>query len=126
MALRVLVVDDNAVSLMLVGRILGMEGYEMLTAESGAEAIRCVEQTPPDLIIMDVMMPDMDGYELCRRLRQNPASARLPIFMLTAMSDENERQRGLAAGANDYLGKPFNLEELRQRVKLLLDNKEPV
>ena len=113
MPLRILVVDDEAINLKLVSRLLEMEGYEVITAQSGEASLRQIEQTPLDMALLDVMMPDMDGYELCRRLRQNPRTAGIPIVMLTALVDENDRLKGIEAGADDCLPKPFDVELLR-------------
>ena len=113
MPLRILIVDDEAINLKLVSRLLEIEGYEVSTAQSGEVALRLIEQTPPDLALLDVRMPDMEGYELCRRLRQNPRTAGIPIVMLTAMVDENDRLKGIEAGADDCLPKPFDVELLR-------------
>jgi two-component system cell cycle response regulator len=113
MPLRILVVDDEAINLKLVSRLLEMEGYEVITARSGEDALRLIEQTPPDMALLDVRMPDMEGYELCRRLRQNPLTAGIPIVMLTALVDENDRLKGIEAGADDCLPKPFDVDLLR-------------
>ena len=125
MPLRILVVDDEAINLKLVSRLLEMEGYEVITAQSGDASLRLIEQTPPDMALLDVMMPDMDGYELCRRLRQNPRTAGIPIVMLTAMVDENERLKGIEAGADDCLPKPFDVEMLRTLLARLLHDRNP-
>jgi two-component system cell cycle response regulator len=125
MPLRILVVDDEAINLKLVSRLLEMEGYEVITAQSGEASLRLIEQTPPDLALLDVMMPDMDGYELCRRLRQNPRTAGIPIVMLTAMVDENDRLKGIEAGADDCLPKPFNVELMRALLARLLHDRNP-
>jgi len=125
MPLRILVVDDEAINLKLVSRLLEMEGYEVITAQSGEASLRLIEQSPPDMALLDVMMPDMDGYELCRRLRQNPRTAGIPIVMLTALVDENERLKGIEAGADDCLPKPFDVELLRARLARLLHDRNP-
>ena len=123
MPLRILVVDDEAINLKLVSRLLEMEGYEVITAQSGEASLRLIEQTPPEMALLDVMMPDMDGYELCRRLRQNPRTAGIPIVMLTAMVDENDRLKGIEAGADDCLPKPFNVELMRALLARLLQDR---
>jgi len=125
MPLRILVVDDESINLKLVSRLLEMEGYEVITAQSGDASLRLIEQSPPDMALLDVMMPDMDGYELCRRLRQNPRTAGIPIVMLTALVDENERLKGIEAGADDCLPKPFDVELLRARLARLLHDRNP-
>ena len=121
MSLRVLVVDDNEINLTLISKILELEGYEVEIADNGPEAIRLVTRRAPDLAILDVMMPDFDGYELCRRLRQPPVNARMPIVMLTAAGDEHDRLHALEVGANDFITKPFEMEVLRTHIKSLLD-----
>ena len=123
MPLRILVVDDEAINLKLVSRLLEMEGYEVITAQSGDASLRLIEQTPPDIALLDVRMPDMDGYELCRRLRQNPRTAGIPIVMLTALVDENDRLKGIEAGADDCLPKPFNVELMCALLARLLQDR---
>jgi two-component system cell cycle response regulator len=120
MAIQVLVVDDNDINLKLVAKILELEGYQVVTAFNGMQAIQAVVQHMPNLAILDVMMPDMGGYELCRKLRQPPLNSKMPIVMLTAMNDEMERQRALEAGASDIWSKPFDIELFRQRIKKIL------
>ena len=101
-------------------RALTASGYEVFKAASGPEALRQVDDIRPDLIILDVMMPEMDGYEVCRRLRNTATTARLPIMMLTAQESVEEKVRGFEAGADDYMTKPFQPPELQARVKVLL------
>jgi len=125
MPLRILIVDDEAINLKLVSRLLEIEGYEVRSARSGEAALRLIEQTPPDLALLDVRMPDMEGYELCRRLRQNPLTAGIPIVMLTALVDENDRLKGIEAGADDCLPKPFDVEMLRTLLARLLHDRNP-
>lgn len=125
MPLRIMVVDDEIINLRLVSRLLEIEGYEVISAQNGEAALRLIGQSPPDLAFLDVMMPDMDGYELCRRLRQNPKTAGIPIVMLTATVDENDRLKGIEAGADDCLPKPFDLEMLRTLVTKFLHNRNP-
>jgi len=125
MPLRILVVDDEAINLKLVSRLLEIEGYEVITARSGEVALRLIEQSPPDMALLDVRMPDMEGHELCRRLRQNPLTAGIPIVMLTALVDENDRQKGIEAGADDCLPKPFDVEMLRALLARLLHDRDP-
>ena len=124
MPLRILIVDDEAINLKLVSRLLEIEGYEIMSAQSGETALRLIEQKRPDLALLDVMMPDMDGYELCRRLRQNPLTAGIPIVMLTAMVDENDRLKGIEAGADDCLPKPFDVELLRALLARFLHDRQ--
>lgn len=120
MAPRILVVDDDQIIIQITARVLTAAGYEVFKAASGAEALQRIDEIRPDLIVLDVMMPEMDGYEVCRRLRQTAATARLPIMMLTAQESVEEKVRGFEAGADDYMTKPFQPPELQARVKVLL------
>ncbi|HTX92390.1 MAG TPA: response regulator [Anaerolineales bacterium] len=124
MAYQILVVDDNEINLSLVSKILELEGYKVESAHNCTQAIKSVTDHKPDLAILDVMMPDMDGYELCRKLRQPPISAGMPIVMLTAMNSPTERLLALDAGANDIWSKPFDMDNFRQRVGELLKAKD--
>jgi len=121
MAYTVLVVDDNDMNLALIAKILELEGYRVIVAHNGLEAIQAVVACMPDLAILDVMMPDMDGYELCKKLRRPPLNALVPIVLLTAMSSEMERHLALQAGANDIWSKPFDMDLFRHRVGELLN-----
>jgi CheY-like chemotaxis protein len=122
MKFRILVVDDNEINLDLLAKILKLEGYLVSTAHSGMEAIQLAEKEKPDLAILDVMMPDMNGYELCRKLRKLPFSMQIPIVMLTALSSVGERDQALEAGANDIWSKPFDMDVLRQRIGELISH----
>jgi CheY-like chemotaxis protein len=121
MANTILVVDDNEMNTTLVGKILEMDGYKVSVACNGMEAIQSVMQHMPDMAVLDVMMPDMNGFELCRKLRQPPLSATMPIVILTAMNSEVERQHALEAGANDIWSKPFDMELFRRRIGELMN-----
>ena len=120
MATRILVVDDNMMTLDLVSRSLSRVGFDVTTAESGSAALAIVDEVNPDLIILDVMMPEMDGYEVCRSLRDKTNTTHLPILMLTALDSLEEKIRGFEAGADDYMTKPFQPAELQARVRVLL------
>lgn len=120
MPYHILVVDDNDLNLVLLAKILELEGYHVTMAHSGLEAIQSAEQIMPDLALLDVMMPEMNGYELCRKMRQPPFNMEIPIVMLTAMSSDGERAQALEAGANDIWSKPFDMEVFRRRIGELL------
>ncbi len=120
MAAKILIVDDNLESVKLVGLMLERRGYEIAAARSGAQALEKAQSENPDLVILDIMMPDMEGYEVCRRLRANPTTATLPIIMFTAKTTVSDKVAGFQAGADDYLTKPVHPEELASRVEAVL------
>jgi len=120
MAEKILVVDDTPVNVKLLADLLTVKGYAVVTAASGAEALAAVEKDQPDLVLLDVMMPGMSGYDVCRKIRANVATAMLPVVMVTALDPVQERVKGIDAGADDFLGKPINQPELLARVKSLL------
>jgi DNA-binding response OmpR family regulator len=117
---KILVVDDEPETLRLVGLALHHAGYEVLGAQSGAEALLKIAQDRPDLVILDVMLPGMSGYEVCQRIRESPDTADLPVIMLSALSGMDEKITGFRKGADDYLAKPVALEELIVRVQAVL------
>jgi len=110
---RILVVDDEPSILDLVSMYLGREGFRVETAADGAQALQRVQTQPPALLVLDLMLPEVDGFEVCRRVR---AASTLPILMLTARDDDVDKIVGLELGADDYLTKPFNPRELVARV----------
>lgn len=120
MAEKILIVDDDIESLKLIGMMLQRNGYEIVAAGNGAQAFTKAMTERPDLIILDVMMPDMDGYEICRRLRANPATQGIPIIMFTAKTLIDDKVAGFEAGADDYLTKPTHPAELTSRVRAIL------
>jgi class 3 adenylate cyclase len=117
---RVLVVDDTPHNVKLLADLLAVKGYEVTTAASGAQALEQIAREPPDLVLLDVVMPGMTGYEVCRKLREDRATATLPIVMVTALDPGTERIKGIEAGADDFVTKPLNQPELLARVKSLL------
>src|SRR5439155_13041365 len=117
---KILVVDDVAVNVKLLADLLGVKGYAVVTAASGAEALEKIDKEQPALVLLDVMMPGMSGYDVCRKIRQNAATAMLPVVMVTALDPTQERVKGIDAGADDFLSKPINQPELLARVKSLL------
>jgi adenylate cyclase len=117
---RILVVDDTPANVRLLEQVLLLAGYEVVTAASGEEGLAKVVFAKPDIVLLDVVMPEMSGYEVCRALRANPATALLPVVMVTALDPEAERVKGIDAGADDFLSKPINQPELLARVRSLL------
>ncbi len=120
MSARVLVVDDILPNVKLLEAKLSSEYYEVITATSGAEALEKVANEGPDLVLLDVMMPGMDGFEVCRRIKDNPAVAHIPVVMVTALTDAEDKVRGLESGADDFLSKPINDTALMARVRSLV------
>ncbi|RZL91517.1 MAG: adenylate/guanylate cyclase domain-containing response regulator [Variovorax sp.] len=117
---HVLVVDDIPSNVRLLADVLAASGYRTSTAASGEEALERIAADPPDLVLLDVMMPGMNGYDVCRAIRANPACAVLPVVLVTALDPEQERVKGLDAGADDFLSKPIHRAELMARVRSLL------
>ncbi|MBM4254607.1 MAG: response regulator [Deltaproteobacteria bacterium] len=114
----ILCVDDDKVTLRAIERSLVSNGYSVLTADSGARALTTLQKTRPDLILLDAVMPHMDGYEVCSHLQTNPALATIPIIFVTAQEEGEERARALALGAADYLVKPIQRDILLRKVAL--------
>jgi DNA-binding response OmpR family regulator len=118
---KILVVDDEPNVLRLIGYALQIEGYEIVTAETGVEALNKVETEGPDLVILDIMLPDLSGIEVCQQLRSKPETIDLPIIMLSARTQVPDRIKGLEAGADEYVTKPVDSDEMVARVAALLD-----
>jgi DNA-binding response OmpR family regulator len=120
---RILIVDDDKTLLRFVGEYLEEDGYEVVTADRGPKALRAFFEGRPDLVILDVMMPGMDGWEVCARLRE---LADTPIIMLTAKTEEADKLRGFRLGVDDYITKPFSLDELGARTRAILGRTKSV
>jgi adenylate cyclase len=120
----ILVVDDTPQNVLLLEALLTGKGYRVVTASSGAEALRLIGSAPPDLVLLDVVMPGMSGYEVCQKIRGDRDTEILPVIMVTALDPAQERIKGLEAGADDFLSKPINQPELLARVRSLLRIKQ--
>ncbi len=114
---EILVVDDDVRMLRMIKRMLELEGFQVLVANSGDAALRTFEKETPDLVLLDIMMPDIDGYTVCKRIRE---FSYIPIIMVTAKGDDKEIVEGLETGADDYVTKPFSASELAARVRAIL------
>jgi DNA-binding response OmpR family regulator len=123
-ARTILVIDDEPELVKLLDYNLSKAGYLVLSAKDGEAGLAAARKHAPDAIILDVMMPGLDGWEVCKRLRQDPSTSALPLLMLTAKADEGDRVLGLELGADDYVTKPFGVRELLARVKALLRRSE--
>ncbi|HYM22483.1 MAG TPA: HD domain-containing phosphohydrolase [Vicinamibacterales bacterium] len=117
---RVLVVDDIEANRNLVARALAADGHVVIPAEDGESALEAVTRETPDLVLMDVMMPKLDGFQVCRALKHQPATRLVPVVLVTALQNSEDRIRGIEAGADDFISKPFNAHELRARVRSLI------
>ena len=121
---RILVVDDEIYIVHILEFSLMMEGYTVLTASNGEDALKVIDQDQPDLVVLDIMMPKLDGYEVCRRLREDERFQSLPVILLSAKGRPVDRETGLAAGADDYITKPFSPRKLLEKIRELLDREE--
>jgi two-component system, cell cycle response regulator len=119
----VLVVDDLELNVEVLESKLANAGFETIRALSGPQAVEAAMQRSPDLILLDVMMPEMDGYEVCRRLRADPRTADIPVILLSALSDPTDRLQGFEAGADAFVTKPVRDDTLFARMRLLIDAK---
>lgn len=124
-AYKVLIIDDHPETLSIIQRVLQQQGYTVLGARSGFRGLSLAESENPDIVLVDGMMPEMDGWEVCRRLRATPKLSDIPIIMFTAVDEADKKLAGFDAGADDYLTKPTEPEELIERVKTILENRAP-
>lgn len=122
MSKKILVVEDDANTSLFVDYTLQQEGYQVVVAKDGLEGLKKAEDEHPDLIILDVMLPGLDGYEVCSRLRLNTETTNLPILMFSAKARQDDKDAGLRFGADDYLVKPADPSEIRAKVAALLGN----
>ena len=125
MTARVLIVEDEESILLSLEFLLRKEDHDVVSARDGAAALRALEQQPPDLVLLDVMLPLIDGFELCAAIRANPALNHTRIMLVTARGREAEIARGMALGADAYLTKPFSTRELMEKVRALLGAPSP-
>lgn len=121
MSQHILIVDDEKNIAISVDYLLRREGYEVSVAHDGEEGLRLIQNSPPDLVLLDIMMPKLNGFQVCEAVRQDPALADVRIVMLTAKGRDAEKEKGLALGADAYITKPFSTRELVSRVKALLE-----
>lgn len=117
---RVMVVEDDQAASMFMAEVLELEGYEVIVVNDSSKAMETAKATLPDAILLDLMMPPPDGFKLCRMLRADPTFRRTPILIVTALDDTDSRIVAIGAGANDYLVKPFRIDDLTAKVKKLL------
>jgi DNA-binding response OmpR family regulator len=120
MAKRVLVVDDEPNIVMSLRFLMEREGFQVEVASTGQAAVAALDREPADLVLLDIMMPELDGFEVCQRIRNNPAWRATKVVMLTAKGRDVERDKGLALGADDYVTKPFSTRDLVAKVKRML------
>ena len=123
MSRNVLVVDDEPNIVISIKFLMKQKGYEVRTASNGEEALQALNEKVPDLILLDVMMPKPDGYEVCQKIRATAKWKDIPVIMLTAKGREVEREKGFAMGADDYITKPFSTQELVAKVQAILEGK---
>ncbi len=123
---KILIVDDEMDALLALKVALETQGYNIAEAKDGYEAIDKVRSEIPDLILLDLMIPGIDGFEVCRQLKSNPMYKHIPIIMLTARGEVDDKVEGIELGADDYVTKPFNLKELKARIKMILRRNQDI
>lgn len=121
---RVLIAEDNPQGVELLEAYLSDSGYEIQTACDGEETLRSVQKAPPDLILLDIMMPKISGFEVCKRLRADPATREIAVVMITALDQPSDVERAVEAGTDDFLTKPINKTELLLRIRALLKSRQ--
>lgn len=122
---KVLVVDDEPNIVLSLEFLMEQAGFEVVTAEDGEQALARVNDSQPDLLLLDISLPGISGFDVLERLRSEAATAQLPIIMLTAHGRDVEREKGMALGADDYITKPFSTQSLVEKVKALLSEEQP-
>ena len=122
---HILVVDDAEDLIWAISKSLGFQGFSVSSAHNGIEALRQIQQQPPDLLLLDIAMPGIDGVELCSRLRNNPEWSAIPVIFLTGLSELRNKIAAYTVGADDYLGKPFDMHELLLRIRAVLRRTKP-
>jgi DNA-binding response OmpR family regulator len=125
MARTVLLVDDEPNIILSLEFLIEQAGYEARIARDGEAALKAIEERKPDLVLLDVMLPKRDGFDVCERIRANPAWNDIRIVMLTAKGRDSEREKGLALGADAYITKPFSTREAMEQIKRFLDDEDP-
>jgi len=122
---KILIVDDELDTLLPLKRALEMDDFNVIDAQDGVEALEKVRSEIPDLVLLDLMLPKINGFEVCQRLKQEEATSSIPIIMLTAKGETSDKIEGIEIGADDYVTKPFNLDELKARIKAVLRRTTP-
>jgi two-component system alkaline phosphatase synthesis response regulator PhoP len=120
---KILIADDNHQNCELLDAYLAAEGYQIKMVHDGQQTLESIAQSQPDLVLLDIMMPKVSGYEVCKRLKSSPETRDIPIVMITALAEMGDIEKAVNAGANDFLTKPVNKLELTTRVKTLLQNR---
>ena len=122
---KILIVDDELDTLLPLKRALEMDDFNVIDAQDGVEALEKVRSEIPDLVLLDLMLPKINGFEVCQRLKHDEATSSIPIIMLTAKGETSDKVEGIEIGADDYVTKPFNLDELKARIKAVLRRTTP-
>ena len=117
---KILVVDDESIGRSVIQGLLGSDGYDLQFASDGPSALEIASRSPPDLVLLDIMMPGMDGFEVTKHIRSTPSLAEIPVLLVTALDDRSSRLAGLEAGADDFITKPFDRAEMRTRIRSIL------